>query len=781
MALGLLGDYDMAKVTLMINSFNCGEVSPLMLGRNDVEKYKNSCQVLENFIPTIQGPVSRRSGSMFIANTNNNAQVILVPFKSSIQKSYMLEFGAGYMRVYSDGGQVVNPNGSPYQIATPFALTDLFQANGEWNISIAQSLDVMYICTAGWPPQKLTSNDDNIWYLTPVNFQNGPFADTNTSQNLQIQGIYGVPLAASYGLYAWDYTNPASPVRTDAPFFGYPTYDSVFLPPSLPFYLEMSPNTNVVYWVANSGGTGSQTAAYTKDQIVRNAGNNYQCALGGISGFVAPVVTVGFQNDGNPGCRWQYLDSSYQSLAGSAGIVNGNTEFIVINGPISPVFITGTDVLSSLWAQFAWLPISGSGYPTDVCFFRNRLVFARGQTLWFSCVGDYENFASTEFGEITDNSAITIDVQNGDSNEIAYLYPLTKGLIVGTSAGQTLISEASIQEPFSPTNVKASNASGIGASSVPPIRVASSNIFVQRGGKFLRDLQYDFDNDQFNPVNVSLYNELITGSGITQTAFVEIPQQIIWCMTADGNLIGLTFEKNEAVMGWHRHYLGGGGFVESIAAIPSDDGSYDQLYLSVRRVINGATVRFIEYLQEPFNFIQSINSAFMVDAGLTATFLSPATVISGLNYLEECTVVGLADGYPIAPQVVTNGSITLATPATTVIIGLPYYSRLETVPADGGSQMGASMGKIRRINKVIIKLLDSMGGSIGTDFNKLQPINYRTTNNAMDQPIPQFSGDLAINIGDGYSLDQTLCILQDQPLPFTLLSAVLEITVYDRN
>ena len=47
-------------------SFNAGEVSPLLYCRFDLEKYKNSCIELRNFITYPQGPATYRSGLKYI-------------------------------------------------------------------------------------------------------------------------------------------------------------------------------------------------------------------------------------------------------------------------------------------------------------------------------------------------------------------------------------------------------------------------------------------------------------------------------------------------------------------------------------------------------------------------------------------------------------------------------------------------------------------------------------------------------------------------------------------
>ena len=73
------------------------------------------------------------------------------------------------------------------------------------------------------------------------------------------------------------------------------------------------------------------------------------------------------------------------------------------------------------------------------------------------------------------------------------------------------------------------------------------------------------------------------------------PELILWFVGADGALIGLTYDRANGTVGWHGHQLGDSGIVESITAIPS--GAEDQVYLSVKRTINSATVRHIVFLK----------------------------------------------------------------------------------------------------------------------------------------------------------------------------------------
>lgn len=88
--------------TTTINAFNAGELSALLEGRTDIAKYYTGCRILENFLPYTYGGVTKRPGTMYIADTNDNGKVRLMPFEFSVDDAYIIEAGEGYMRFYTD-------------------------------------------------------------------------------------------------------------------------------------------------------------------------------------------------------------------------------------------------------------------------------------------------------------------------------------------------------------------------------------------------------------------------------------------------------------------------------------------------------------------------------------------------------------------------------------------------------------------------------------------------------------------------------------------------------
>ena len=140
-------------------------------------------------------------------------------------------------------------------------------------------------------------------------------------------------------------------------------------------------------------------------------------------------------------------------------------------------------------------------------------------------------------------------------------------------------------------------------------------------------------------------------------ALQQEPDNVVWCVLENGKFVGMTYRREENVIAWHEHLIGGSfgsdsfGHVESVATIPGALDE-DQTYLIVKRTIGGATKRYIEYFNF-FDFGDNILDAYFVDSGLTYSG-SAATTISGLDHLEGQTVRIVANGATHPDKVVSS-------------------------------------------------------------------------------------------------------------------------------
>ena len=406
---------------------------------------------------------------------------------------------------------------------------------------------------------------------------------------------------------------------------------------------------------------------------------------------------------------------------------------------------------------------SGTGEnPRCVTFFEERLYWAgtdnQPQTIWASKSGDFLNM---DQGTGLDDESVEFTLATDDVNVIRWM-KASDVLLIGTVGGEFKLHGNG--NPVTPSNVRVVQETKYGSSGVTPVTSGRAVLFNQRATKKLRQMIFDLNVEGFVAPDLTILAEDITGDGITAMAYQQEPDSIIWAVRADGTLIGLTYQRDQQVVAWHQHPVGGTGTkVESVAVIPSADGLADELWISVKRTVNGSTVRYVEYL----------DPTIFVDSGLKYSGVS-ATSFSGLIHLEGQSVQIVGDDAVYPNQTVSSGSVSLSEGVTTAYIGLPYTTEIVTLPPEVPQQDGASFGKKKSWSRIILNLYQTLGVSV--NGNQLL---LRTGGDPMDSPPPTFTGQHDVtNLGWKES-DSSLTIKQEQPLGMTLISLTGELNVSD--
>lgn len=715
------------KVSPIQNSFNAGELSPQIRGRTDLEKYKSGCATLQNFMPQIFGPVTKRPGTRFVrAVKDSTRKVRLIPFEFSATQSVVMEFGHQYIRFHTEGGTVLS-GGVPYEVATAYTETDLPDLN------FAQSADVVYITHPNRPPRKLSRLGATNWTNSQITFNRPPFqAENITSTTLTASATTGsITITSSVAMF-----------------------DSVNWV-NVPILFSITPAAVYNQW--------TQGVINTAGQIVQYQGRVYYTVAGGTAGSRPPLHIEGTVSDG--AVDWTYLHDG-TGYATITSISTTTIAFATVNSTLP------TTSATKRWAEGAWS--DRKGYPRTVTFYEDRLWFAGStaypQTLWASVVGDYENH---KYGS-RDDDALNYTISTQDLNLIIWL-SAGKVLAIGTTNGEFTISGNQISDPITPTSVKITPQTTYGCTgAVRPVRVASSILFVQRAGRKLREFTYNFDIDGYVAPNMTLLAEHITEGGVTDLTYQQEPSQVMWAPRADGTLLGMTYERAEEVVGWHRQPVGGA--VESVVALPHWDGDQDVLWMVVKRVVNGSTLRYIEYLEKHLDGAY----AFYVDSGLTYDG-TPVTTLSGLDHLEGETVAVLTDGYVHPDRVVSGGSIALQQAASVVNVGLPFTAKMVTLPIEAGAQDGTSQGKTQRINGLVVRLHETGSGLFYGDGTTMDQLYLRRPVDVMDAPVPLFTGDTEIlPFPGGYEKGAVMTLEHRLPLPCTIVALMPQLSTYDR-
>lgn len=443
------------------------------------------------------------------------------------------------------------------------------------------------------------------------------------------------------------------------------------------------------------------------------------------------------------------------------------------------------------WRLGAWS--DESGWPKTVTFFRDRLVFGRTtkepQTVWFSQVDDFTNFATSS--PVLDTDAITATISSGQVNSIEWLLE-SSDVFLGTSGAIRTIGPNTETGGFAPTNIKQKRETTYGAGSPLPVQIGTAGIYSGYYRRDIREISYSFDVDGYVSTELSILAEHLLKGKVKQIAYAQTPDSVVWMCTDDGGLVGMTYERDQNVVAFHEHEFsnavsgdfaisGDGTWVESICTIPGTDR--DELWLAIKRVNNSTTFRYIERLSVGYDSDTGLASATFLDSHLNYSGAG-TTTITGLDHLEGANVYvwGTSDTLPATtakqgPFTVSSGSITITSSVGTACVGLPYTSAIETLSPEAATQGGTAQTRLGHTSEVFLRLDNSQDGKVGpaesddydTSVGTLETIPYDDTS--------VFSGDKRVPIEQSWQRNKRIRITHDEPTPFNLLGMIYEIRV----
>lgn len=748
-------------------NFTAGEITPLLsaAGDNNLKFYKNGLARCLNAIPLVQGSTTRRPGTKFAGDTiSPSVKSRLIPFKFSVTQAYAIEFGDQKISWFLNHGQLTE---------TGLNITAATQANP----------CVITINAHGY------SNGDRVYIsgvggMTRLNGRTFTVAGV-TANTFQLSGIDSSAYAAytAGGTAARIYTIASPYLEADLPRLKYVQSQDVlylFHPSYAPRKLARTAATTWTLSVINflDGPYGSEnTTATTLTPSAFAVGAGVTLTASSTTGI-------------NGGTGFQTTDVG-RLIRIKEGAVWG---WVKITGWTSTTVVT-VEIFSTLtstaaktvWRLGTW---SGTtGYPACATFYEDRLVIGGepAQRLDLSVSGDYENFApSSTAGVVSDSSAIAITLNADDVNRIRWAANTERGLVIGTYGDEWVLRPSNQNEALTPTNVKAIATTKHGSADFMPVRADGAVLFINRSRRALHEYAYNFESDAFRAPDMTVIAEHIVGAGISFIEYQREPDNIIWTLRDDGSLIGFTYSREQQVTGWHEHILGGvsdaGGsqaIVESICVIPEPNGAYDELWLTVKRYKNGAVFRSVEYLTERWRDGQAQEDAFFLDCGLTYDGASTLT-ITGLDHLEGLSVAILTDGAAHPNKTVASGGITLDRASEVVQIGLHRDMRVQLLPVELGSQNGANLGKIKRINHASFNVWQSLGGKQGPNDALLSPLSTRQGSDPMNSAPPLQSGWIHKRFEGGHEDAPTILVVQDQPFPMTIRAIAADVETSDR-
>jgi hypothetical protein len=798
-----------ARFSQMIN-FGGGEVSPESFARNELESYKDFCELMLNaYVPSKKG-ARRRNGSVFINDEANfvgavgandalwineftNGDVRLFPFIISKTEAYVLAIGQK-----SNGTAPTYPK-QFFNVEFPTTFTGLetsdliyseergcfqgFRSSDDvYQAQYTQAGGVLVICHPKRPPALFVRRAENDFIQMSLRDLVNTTSLTTTSNVYESAEIVSIP------------------------------YRDVFADPR--YTVTMSIDNAAI-------GAGRTLTASTDD---------------GWGGFQSGHVGAFFRT----------------TVSGQVGVC---TVTDVVSSTVAEVTVlaafggTGT---TSNWQESSWSDYRG--WPRSVAYFQNRLHFggneAQPATIWSSQAGDIG-----QFGVDSDYVGASWSGTGSASASDAFQSTITTGeigLIQWMSAGKSLSIGTESREHLA-TIVAGSNASSLsfetqsaaGSQHVQARPFGSTTLFVDRSGLNLREFVFNFDEDNYRAENLSenadhmpklraAHEEFCTvtrdtkpiADDVDQPEIVELQvqqagAQMVWARDNYGGLFSLSRNRNTGLLAWSRFETGHATTdlnawqkqacpteVVSMCVVPNKFGTVDDLWLAVRRNIDGADALYIERIsgQEYFwdsSFVYSSDDyQQMVFLDSAKVSLVNDTTITGLDHLEGETVRAVGDGADLGDFVVSGGEIEIPAAKGVVVVGIPFMSVIQPLFPEVGSIFGNAQGSVQKIDEITLRLykshglqmtvarsgrtiqMDTSGGDapnakIGLYYESLMPIDFLPGDLTGENVIPFFTGDKILPGQGDYSRNDRMVFYSVAPFPFQISGAIIKGITYD--
>ena len=753
-------------------AFTTGEISPDVSRRFDLDQFKSALLLAENAVIRPYGAVARRQGSEYIGQVKNkDKSTRLFEFTAEKNKSFLLEIGEQYIRVWRNG------------IYTGIELQTPFENDVVDKLNCIQSGDVMFICSGKYPVKTLSRYSDTDWRFDTYKLSEQPYGEVNIDKESTVI-LNGDTLTATKDIFNADMVHSVMQIEHYVKAIitseigkvikgSYDGDDERILMAenkynNINYDVEQFSSDEDLSWKFTSHGTWNGTVKIQisndngttwKDYRVYTSNNDYNVTDTGKVTPSAKLKVVSDLKGGSVNVDLSFLPHSNYGVVEIKEFVD--SKHVKVNVLNSVVDNEATSKFRfGQWGK-------GLGYPRVCTFYQDRFILASSNQypnyIWFSRTGDYSNFGVEKVGgTITDDSAITLPVINRKMYDIRHLIP-ANDLLILTSGNEWIIDGS---KTITPTNCNLRTQTQRGASECEPQYIGNRCVYVQARGCVVRDLGYSYESDNYTGADLTLFVKHLTKyRNFITSAYAQDPDSIVYYVTDDGNIDCLTYIPEQKVYAWsHFTTKGKYKYAESVA-----EGEQDSLYVIVERDFKSGTVMCIERFEPMYN---ADNNNVYMDCYIRQTSTENISTITVPHLIgEDVQIVVNGRERPIK-EVPPTAIINIDGKAQSVAVGINYTTRLRIPSIEMQIQDGTLQGRQLTMSRLSMNILNSFGGKIGRNFNHMDDISL--------PPLKLYSGDKVCILPkfDGvYSTDASVCILHEKPYPFNLLSVTREIEI----
>lgn len=389
------------------------------------------------------------------------------------------------------------------------------------------------------------------------------------------------------------------------------------------------------------------------------------------------------------------------------------------------------------------------GWPATVTVYQDRLVIGGSRDLpdwlWTSRTGRHGNF---DLGEGEDDRGIAFRLGGDELHRIRGLHA-GRQLQVFTNAGEWVVRGS----PLTPTTAELELQTRVGswpARRLPPTEVDGATLFIGASGRELREFLYADSEQAYQAADIALLARHLLVDPV-DIAF-DGRRRLLLILRGDGRAAAATIDRNSNVVGWS--LLESEGRLRAVAVHQGEPWLLTEV---------GGQV-----------LLERLDDTLGVDHARTLTSTSPASHWTGLAELEGREVTAISEEGAVTRVTVASGAVILPEATRRVTIGTAFAHEVEPMPVAVQSGRGVSFDHAYRPVRVSFRVIDT--GALRADVGHgPRPVI------ALAPGAVPVTGDYALRaMGWRRGLGQPPWrVIQDDPVPSTILSVSTEIKVND--
>lgn len=584
---------------------------------------------------------------------------------------------------YSSGGTVKKV----YEIDTPYVEADLF------DLRYTQSADVMTITNQNYPVYDLSRIADDNWSLDEVTFVPGVTNPTGisltsaggTGNNFRYTVTAIDPETREESLQGRQAAKTitgitqANPAVVSSTSHGYANGDQVYIDDVVgmtevngKYFIVQGVTANTfqlfdtdssAYTAYSSGGSAYRTHTYNAN-IGARASNNHTLSWTAVSGIQEYNV---------------YLQ------------VNG-VFYYIGTAQGSSFTDLGADPDYSITPPSPRNPFEDD-YPASTGYYQQRKIYVnttnKPEYAFASRTGHFKNF--TNRVPLQDDDAVTFNLASGKINKIRSVIGLER-LLLFTDNGVFRVNgnDAGV---LTPSGINPTQISYVGASSLAPLVINNTALYVQSRGSVIRDLMNDaVEAAKGNELSL-ISAHLVDDYQIVSWAYQEIPHSVVWIVRDDGKVLSMTYVREQQIVGWAVHEFEG-GLAECVCVIPGD--TEDEVYFIVNRTIDGRTTRYVEQLNT--RKVADIKDSIFMDSSLSYdgrhTGSTTMTLSGGTNWTASETLTLTASASTFASTDVGNQIHLTGSDGTLIRFSINAYTNATVVTGKAHKTVPVAMRSV---------------------------------------------------------------------------------------